>query len=151
MSVSSFGLGRLLLICPLVAMLVFACAPDGDGASSGNVSLGFDGSSDSAFFFVLKNGTSHIIKFRGWMRPQGDPTPTYSGSCSASSESGHSTSGFVGSFYDHSRPKAIAVSPGESLKLAIESIEFDQFKGRHCTLTIQLEDGSSVNSSSFDP
>jgi hypothetical protein len=142
--------GAKLTTTLLIAFLG-ACAPDTKDSSAGHISLVQSGTSESGLLFVLENDTSRPVFFRGWTNKDAAPMPSYSGSCYGDTASGRSTNAFVGAPPEHTIPKRIKVESGARLQLIVANDDLEHFKGDRCRITLEFEEGLTVESTPFVP
>jgi hypothetical protein len=101
--------------------------------------------------FVLENGLSEPILFRGYNGSADDVTPdVYSMECS-SEATGIATAVGPGFKDGGPRPDRIKVMPGEQIHFVIEAEYFQRYKGQRCNLNLILENHSKITSREFVP
>lgn len=142
--------GPRLTVTLLVAFLG-ACAPEAKNSSARKISLVQNGATESGLHFVLENDTSRPIFFRGWTNKDAAPMPSYSGTCYGNTASGRSTNVFVGTLSEHTAPERIKVEAGARLQLIVANDDLEQFKGQRCRITLDFEEGLTVESTPFVP
>ena len=99
--------------------------------------------------FVLENGLSEPIRFRGYGTLPGDITPdVYSMLCS-SEATGIATAAGPTIKDGGSRPDRIKAMPGEQIHLAIVTEYFQRYRGQKCKLSLILENNSEITSQEF--
>src|SRR5262245_52152215 len=132
-------LGPQLTATLLIAFLG-ACAPEAKNSSAGKISLMQNGATESELHFVLVNGTSRPIFFRGWTTKDAAPMPSYAGSCYGDTASDRSTNVFVGTARGHTAPERIKIEASARLQLVIANDDLEQFKGERCRITLEFEE-----------
>ena len=116
---------------------------------SGHVILQYSNSSEASSIFVLENGLSEPIRFRGYGTLPGDITPdVYSMLCS-SEATGIATAAGPTIKDGGSRPDRIKAMPGEQIHLAIVTEYFQRYRGQKCKLSLILENNSEITSQEF--
>jgi hypothetical protein len=143
----------------LIASLGIAlggCSPSAEIPITGRVTLELTGVSDSNIYFNLANGSSQRISFEGesWMLRDTIPSTTsYSITCFSNNEATTELPHFVDGWapFWSSGPPVAKVAPGHQLRLAISKERFERFKGNHCRVGLNLENGSEVESKEFVP
>lgn len=135
----------------LLVAVLGACAPESKNSSDANIRLVYGGTSESGVRFVIENDTSRSVYFRGWNNKDAAPMPSYSGTCYGDTASGGSTSVFVGMSPDHTTPKKIKVASAARVQLLIANVDFEQFKGDRCRITLEFDEGLTVESTPFMP
>ena len=141
------------LFCLTAGAVVSAggCAPSAKTPLSGHVDLQYSSSSESGSIFVLENGLSDPIRFRGYNVLHGDVAPdVYSMLCSSES-TGAATAVGAGFKDGGSRPDRIKAMPGERVQLVIPAEYFQRYKGQRCKINLILVNGSEITSQEFEP
>jgi hypothetical protein len=133
------------------AVFAVGCTPSAKMPLSGNASLRYSTSSESGFIFVLENGLSEPIRFRGYGALPGDVTPdVYSMLCS-SETTGIATAVGAGLKDGAPRPDRIKAKQEERIRLVIPAEYFRRYKGQRCKLNLILENDSKITSQDFIP
>jgi len=131
------------------ALSAVGCSSATETTPSGHASLQFSNGSASGLVFVLENGFSEPINFRGYGALPGNVTPdVYSIQC-YSEVTKTATAG--GSMIKHggTSPSRIKAMPGEQIHLVIKSDIFERYRGQTCTLALIFGNDSSVTSPEF--
>jgi hypothetical protein len=122
---------------------------------TGQVTLEHMGASGSSRVFLLKNGSSQRLTFRGFSPMLSDVEPVgYDVSCNLSAGSSVAAlAPLVDGWYSPFSPreKTIEVEPAEQLRVAVYSEFFGPYKGNRCRLSLWLNDRSSVETGQFIP
>jgi hypothetical protein len=137
-----------------VGAVLFACTREESSAPAGQISMSYDGASESTAFFVLENRTAHAIYFRGthtfWSGTEPWDTAM---ECVAAKSAVSEETPFA--LMDGDRPaQSIEVSPGERMRLRVDGIN-GAFAAHHrgglCHLQLRLQTGATIDSKKFEP
>lgn len=135
----------------LLPIFLVACAPKTNNSSAEHISLVQSGATESGLQFVLENGTSRSVFFRGWTNKDAATMPNYSGSCHGDTSQGRSTSVFVGTSPRHTTPERIKVESGARVHLIVARDDLEPLKGERCRITLEFDEGFTVESTPFVP
>jgi len=134
-----------------MGFLAIGCTSSTKTPLSGRVNLHYSNRSETSLLFVLENGLSEPIRFRGYGTLPGDVTPdVYSMLCS-SEVSGIATAAGPAIKDGGSRPDRIKAMPGDQIHLAIVTEYFQRYRGQKCRLSLILENDSKITSQEFVP
>lgn len=136
-----------------VGVVLFAagCTPSEKAPLSGRLNLQYSSSTDAGLIFVLEDGSSEAIAFRGYGTLAGGVTPdVYSMLCS-SEATGVATAVGAGLKDGGARPDRIMAAPGERIRILIPREYFQRYKGQSCRLRLTLDSNSEITSQEFVP
>lgn len=143
------------LVGALVVALVLGSCKPARVPLTGQAALEIIGPSGSSRIFLLKNGSSRRLTFRGFSPMLSDVEPVgYNLSCQlASNEAVTSLAPIADYAYSPFSPRetTIAVDPGEQLRVAISSEFFERYKGKRCRFSLWFEDSSEIRTQEFVP
>ena len=144
----------VMRICWLttVGAVLMACKSAEAPASSGQITLTYNGASKSAAFFILENHTTQTVSFRGDRTFWSGAIPWDTSVVCTEGKFSHEDETPMG--LSDGFPQVIEVSPGKRLRFRVEG-EGVALAGRHkgdpCYLRLRLITGSIIESKIFVP
>jgi hypothetical protein len=135
-------------LATIVGSTLAACEPRTESLS-GVVSLEYAGASAAGVAFVLKNGSSEKVSFRGEYRQNmiADPWDTRVDCRATNGTTRYEHPVEVGA----DKPEIIQLSPREKIRLLIWTDFMAERRGARCRLRLELEDHTIVESGEFVP
>jgi len=145
---------RAMRPCFLAVAVVVLVACKGPGLTGppGEITLSYDGASDTDFFFMLENRSTQPTLFPA-TKTLGKGVMPWNTTMVCMPPNHTPLEGINSPPLGYSdRPDRITVSPGGRLRLTIEKEDIVlRFKGGQCHLQLRLPNGAAIESKDFQP